>query len=103
MRGAILNTKKVDAEQPTRDQLPKPPFGREDTGDSLVFVFGNSEHIFGKVCGKVQDLKWKWRDPPLSDRRLTCGRRDVQEIDATPRGKIRSQHVPAENHGTAPG
>ena len=104
MRGAILKAEKVDAKQPTRNQPPKPPFvGGENTGHSLVFMFSDSEHIFGKVCGKVQDRKWKWRDTPLTNRLSTCGGRDVQEVDAAPRGKIRSQHVPAENRGATPG
>jgi len=70
---------------------------------SLVFAFSNSEHVFGKVCGKVQNLKREWRNAPLANRFLTCGGWDVQEIDATLRSRVGSQHVPAENHGVTPG
>ena len=71
MRGAVSKVKKVNTERSAHDQPPKLQFGRGGTSRSLVVKFSNGEHIFGKVCGKVQDLKLEWRDAPLIDRHST--------------------------------
>ena len=69
---------------------------------SLGFAFSNSEHVFGKVCSKVQNLKLEWRDAPLANGLSTRDWWDAQEIDATLWGRIGRQYVPAKEYGAIP-